>query len=421
MHTVTQLPSGLRVATTEMPQMESVSVGIWVGVGGRHEPARLSGISHFLEHLLFKGTYRRTAREISQAVEGVGGYLNAFTGEEATCYYAKAGHRHLATLLDVLTDMYQHPRLAAADVAKERHVIKEELMMYRDQPDHYVQELLTETLWPDHPLGRALTGTPATLDAMNRTALSDYRRSRYLAANTIVAIAGRCRHEELVEQVAQLLPLPGQGRRPGFEPARTTQQRPRVRVVEKKVEQTHLALGVRAYSRHDRRRYALKLLSVLLGENMSSRLFQVIREQHGLAYSIHSSTSFLADTGALVIAAGLETKRLEQALALIFRELRRFIREPPRAAELRRTKDYAIGQMRLSLENTSTRMIWLGEHLLGYGVVYEADEIERQIAGVTGEDIQAVAADLFRNHRLNTAIITPQPLPARVTDLLAFA
>lgn len=420
MPTVTQLPNGLRVATAEMPQMESVSVGIWIGVGGRCEPARLSGVSHFIEHLLFKGTRRRTARQISQAVEGIGGYLNAFTGEEATCYYAKAGHRHLATLLDVLADMYRHPKFARADIAKERHVIKEELLMYRDQPDHYVQELLTETLWPDQPLGRSLTGTPATLDALDRRALLDYKQRRYTARHTVVAVAGRCRHDDIVRRVEGLLGLTGHGCGAGFAPVRETQRRPQLRWLEKKVEQTHLALGIRAYSRHDEHRYALKLLSVLLGENMSSRLFQVIREKHGLAYSIHSETAFLADTGALVISAGLETKRFEQAVELILREVGKLAQQPPTVKELRQTKDYVIGQMRLGLENTNNRMIWLGEHLLAYGVVQSPDEIEMKIEAVTADNLQAVAAGLFRDHRLNAAVIAPRPQHERMASLLTF-
>ena len=208
----TTLPNGLRVATAEMPGMESVAVGLWVGIGGRYEAKRISGVSHFIEHLLFKGTRRRSAKQISQTVEGIGGYLNAFTGEEHTCYYAKASHRHFNTLLDVLADMYQHPRFATTDIAKERDVIKEELLMYRDQPDHYVHELLTETLWPDQPLGRPLTGSTASLDATDRAALCAYKAANYIAANTVVAVAGRCRHDDIAERVHLALGLDGKKR-----------------------------------------------------------------------------------------------------------------------------------------------------------------------------------------------------------------
>ena len=420
MYQTTTLPNGLRVATSEMPGMESVAVGLWVGVGGRYEAKRISGVSHFIEHLLFKGTRRRSAKQISQTVEGIGGYLNAFTGEEHTCYYAKASHRFFHTLLDVLADMYQHPRFAVADIAKERGVIKEELLMYHDQPDHHVHELLTETLWPDQPLGRPLTGTVESLDATDRAALCAYKDANYTAANTIVAVAGRCRHDDVVAQVSQALPLTAKRRPSRFTAAQEKQRAPRLHFLSKKVEQTHLALAVRAFSRNDERRYAAKLMSVILGENMSSRLFQVIREQHGLAYSIQSTGTCFSDTGAFIVSAGLDTKRLPRALRLILGELHKISRQAPKAAELRRAKDYAIGQMRLGLESTSNQMMWLGEHLMAYGFIRTPDEIEQKIEAVTTDDVQAIASELFRDARLNAAIITPDKNEAAVRELLAF-
>jgi predicted Zn-dependent peptidase len=420
-YTISKLPCGVRVATAEMPQMESVTIGLWVGIGGRYEPKRTSGISHFIEHLLFKGTKRRSAKQISQTVEGIGGYLNAFTGEETTCYYAKASHRYLDTLLDVLGDMYLHAKFAATDIDKERQVIKEELLMYRDQPDHYVHELLTEVLWPNQPLGRSLTGTPESLDAIVRPTLLDFKRGNYIAANTVVAVAGHCRHHDIVARVEHMLPLGRNGRTPHFEPAHDGQRAPRLRFLSKNVEQTHLAIGVRGYSRKDSRRFPMKLLSVLLGENMSSRLFQTIREQHGLAYSIQSSTSYFADTGAFVISAGLDTKRLPKALRLVLRELKRIAKRPPSTDELRRAKDYSIGQMRLGLESTSNQMMWMGEHLLAYGFIHTPEEIERKIEGVTSEQIQSVAGEMFRDNRLNVAVITPSKEEHAVEELLSFS
>jgi predicted Zn-dependent peptidase len=421
MYEVTQLSNGVRVATAAMPQMESVSVGMWVGIGGRYEPKRVSGISHFIEHLLFKGTRRRTAKQISQTVEGVGGYLNAFTSEETTCYYAKAAHNHLDKLLDVLGDMYLHPLFASAEIDKERQVIKEELLMYRDQPDHYVHELLTETVWPEHPLGRSLTGTPETLDAMTRASLLEFKQRKYVAANTILAVAGHCEHGDIVERAQQKLSLPRKGVAPGFVAARDGQRSMRLRFLSKNVEQTHLALAIRGYSRRDPRRFALKLLSVIAGENMSSRLFQTIREKHGLAYSIQSSTSFFADTGALVISAGLDTKRLPRALKLVMQELKKLSRRPPSVDELRRAKDYSIGQMRLGLESTSNQMMWVGEHLLAYGTIQTPREIERQVEAVTPEQVQAAAKELFRDNHLNGAVITPSKDERSVGDLMTFA
>ncbi len=421
MYQSTRLPNGVRVATAPMPSMESVALGVWIGVGGRYEQPRHSGVSHFLEHLLFKGTRRRSAKQISQTVEGIGGYLNAFTGEEHTCYYAKAGHRHLAILLDVLSDMYQNPKFAAGDIAKERAVIKEELLMYRDQPDHYVQELLTETLWPNQPLGRPLAGTPESLDRTDRDVLLGFKARKYVAANTIIAVAGRCEHDDVLARVARAFPLTKNGGAPRFARANDEQRQPRLHFLSKDVEQTHLAFGVRGFSRRDPRRYALKLLSVILGENMSSRLFQVIRERHGLAYSIQSSCSYFDDTGAFLVSAGLDTKRLPRAMRLILGELRKISRQPPTARELRRTKDYAIGQMRLGLESSSNQMMWVGEQLLAYGHIETPDEIEQRLEAVTAEQIQEVGAAIFHDHHLNAAIITPSKQEAVVRDLLTFA
>lgn len=421
MYQVTRLPNGLRVASATMPHMESVALGLWVGVGGRCESAAQNGISHFIEHLLFKGTRRRNAKQISQTVEGIGGYLNAFTGEEHTCYYAKASHRHFPVLLDVLCDMYRHPQCAAADIAKERTVIKEELLMYRDQPDHYVQELLTQTLWPAQPLGRPLAGSPATLDAMDRATLLRFKQRQYIAANTLVAVAGRLEHDAVLAGVTRHLPLPATGAAPGFAPAQERQRAAQLHYLHKQVEQTHLAIGVRGFSRQDPRRYTLKLLSVILGENMSSRLFQVIRERHGLAYSIQSSCSFFADTGAFLVSAGLDSKRLERAVALILGELRKLARQGPGTTEVRRSKDYAIGQMRLGLESTSNQMMWVGEQLLAYDRVETPDQIEQRLESVSAEQIQQVAATLFRDERLNAAVISPAQAETRLRALLTFA
>ena len=421
MYNITTLPGGLRVITAPMPYMESVSVGIWIGIGGRFESRSRAGISHFLEHLLFKGTHRRSAKQLSQTVEGVGGYLNAFTGEENTCYYAKASYRHLAVLLDVLADMYRHPKLAAADIAKERQVIKEELLMYRDQPDHYVQELLAETTWPGHPLGRSLTGTTESLDQIQRGTLVDFKNQHYVPVNTVVAVAGHCEHAEIVARVAGQFPSATPGRSARFQAVTAVQRTPQFRFLTKAVEQTHLAIAIRGYSRHDTRRYSLKLLSVILGENMSSRLFQTIREEHGLAYSIQSATSYFADTGAFLISAGLDTKRLPKALRLILKELGKLGRRPPPAEELRRAKDYAIGQMRLGMESTSNQMMWCGEHLLAYGCVQAPNEIEQKLEAITAAQIQEVAADLFRDSRLNAAVITPSQDEHPIRQLLTFS
>ena len=404
---VTRLGNGLRVATAHTPAMQSVSVGVWIAVGGRYEPARVCGVSHFIEHLLFKGTRRRTAKQISQEVEGIGGYLNAFTSEEYTCYFAKAGYDKLDVLLDVLLDMYREPRFDAAELEKERGVIKEEIEMYLDRPDQHVHEILNEMLWPSQPLGRPLTGSLKSMDAITRRDVLDYKRQHYIANNTIVAVGGPVEHEAVLAAVRPIVSRISAGRPRRFTPARPPVRGPALRLQTKDTEQSHLALGLHSFARTDARRYALKLLNVILGENMSSRLFQVVREQHGLAYSIHSATSYFADSGALVVEAGLDNAKLTKALRLVARELARAVARPPSPDELRRAKDYAVGQMRLSLESTSNQMMWAAEHLLGYGEIYEPEEIVRRVETVTVADVHAVARELFRTRRLRLAVIGP--------------
>jgi len=390
-----------------MPHMASVSLGLWVGVGGRYESAELNGVSHFIEHLLFKGTRQRSAKQISQAIEGIGGYLNAFTGEESTCFYSKARHDRFDELLEVLTDMFLNSKFDPVEIDKERGVIKEELAMYLDQPQHHVHELLNETLWPDQPLGRPLTGTEKTIDAMQRRHFLDYLRKNYVTGSTLVVAAGKLQHQKIVKVVARYASRFTPGKRPLFNPAESNQQAPRLRLFTKKTEQTQLALGIRTCSRHDERRFAFRLLNTILGENTSSRLFQEIRENRGLAYSIYSSLSFFDDTGDLVISAGLDTDNLPQTLKLILRELRRLSNVLPTAAELRCARDYVIGQMDLSLESTENQMMWLGEQILGYGKIVPPSEIKQRLSEVTATQIRAVARDFFRPERLNLALVSP--------------
>ena len=407
MYQIARLESGLTIATAEMPHMASVSLGLWVGVGGRYEPAPLNGVSHFIEHLLFKGTHERSAKEISRAVEGIGGYLNAFTSEESTCFYSKGRHDRLPELLEVLMDMFLHSTFDKREIEKERGVIKEELAMYLDQPQHHVHELLNEIMWPDHPLGRSLTGTYKTLDALDRAQLVNYQRENYVAATTLVIVAGKLSHEKVVKAVSRFGSHFCAGQRPQFLPVQEGQAGARVRLLTKKIAQTQLALGFRACSRHDERRYALRLLNTLLGENMSSRLFQVLREDHGLAYSIQSSLSLFDDVGTLTISAGLDTDKLPRALKLIKRELSRFTESAPTAKELRDARDYLIGQIDLSLESTENQMMWLGDQLIGYGKIIRPAQIKQRLTEVKAGQIRAAARDFLRPERMNLALVSP--------------
>jgi predicted Zn-dependent peptidase len=404
---LTRLPNGARIASVEMPYMRSVSIGVWAGVGGRHEVERQSGISHFLEHLLFKGTKRRNARRITESVEGLGGYLNAFTTEDHTCYYAKAAAQHLPQLCDVLSDMYLESVFAPQEIEREREVIREEILMYRDHPAQHAQELLTATMWPRHPLGRPLTGTVETINSFQRDELLAFRDQHYNGATTIATVAGPVYHERVVELLAPTLSRLPRGRAPRFQRASRVEGPARLNLHTQDTEQTHLAMGFHAFGRADERRFALKLLSVILGENMSSRLFQKLRERHGWCYNVQTSMVTLADTGAIHVYAGLDPANLEKAVRLILRELQTLCEKPPALAELKKARDYTIGQTLMGLESTSNQIMWMGESLIGYGEILDPSEIERRILAVTPADIQRCACYCLSRAKLGVAIVGP--------------
>lgn len=400
--------------------MASVSVGVWVGAGGRHEPEPLGGISHFIEHLLFKGTQRRTAAQISQAVEGIGGYLNAFTDEEHTCFYARAQASRLSDLVDVLLDMFLESRLDPAEIRRERAVILEEMAMYRDQPAELMHDLLNEAQFPGHPLGRAVIGTPETLAGMRRAHFVDYLASHYVTDSTVIAAAGNLQHDELVGLVRRRLRQFRPGVRPGCQPPADRKPKPTVKSVRKTVEQANLGLGFRTCSRHDPRRFALRLLNVILGENMSSRLFQVVREEHGLTYNINSSLSFWGDCGDLVISAGLDPSEVERTVKLVVAELVRLTRSAPAKGEFDRARDYVLGQMDLQLENTEHHMMSLGEQWLAYGQLADPAEARQRISAVRPAELVPVARAFLTPERLAVAVVTPQRQAYRLEPLLDF-
>jgi predicted Zn-dependent peptidase len=279
-------------------------------------------------------------------------------------------------------------------------------------------ELLNETLWPNHPLGRSLTGTIQTLDRMTRAELLDFQRSNYVSGGTLIAAAGKLKHEKILKAISSLAQRLPAGERPRFTPAHSDQNAPRLRLFTKPIQQTQVALGVRACSRHDERRFALRLLSTILGENMSSRLFQVLREDYGLAYSVCSSLSFYDDVGALVISAGLETDNLRRALKLITTELGRLRTTLVTPAELRRARDYLIGQIDLSLESTENQMMWLAEQMLGYGKTVPPQHIKRRLSAVTSAEIRAVARDFLRPEHMSLSLVSPLKSPRGLIQLL---
>ncbi|MCE9587527.1 MAG: insulinase family protein [Verrucomicrobia bacterium] len=419
---ITTLPNGLRVATQTMPASQTVAVGIWCGVGARHEPARIGGISHFLEHLLFKGTKTRSARRISEEVEGVGGDLNAYTAEERTCFYAAASADHLARVTEVLSDMYCNSRIDPKEVERERGVIVEEIEMIRDESAQHVQELLTAETWKGSSLSRPITGTKKSLSVISRQDLMSHLRGNYHAGRTIVTAAGAVDHEEFVKLVSSgfLKKLPGNltGTTHSSVSLPPRQAAPRLVIESRENQQTQIALSFRGVGSHDSKRYAVSLLHVILGGNMSSRLFQELRERRGLCYSIGSSLSTHSDCGAFEIALGLDGKNVVKALKLILSECARIAGKAPSIAELRRACDYSIGTSRMALERAATQNYRLGTSLLNYGKVVSPESVYDRLAKVTPAEIQAVAQKILQNRTLSLAMVGPGPAKEEILGLI---
>jgi len=396
-----------------MPSSQTVAVGIWCGVGARHEPARIGGISHFLEHLLFKGTKTRSARRISEEVEGVGGDLNAYTSEERTCFYAAASSDHLQRITGVLSDMYCNSLINPREVERERGVIVEEIEMIRDESAQHVQELLTAETWRGSSLSRPITGTKKSLSAISRKDLVNHLRGNYHAGRTIVTAAGAVDHEEFVKLVSSgfLKKLPGNPIGPSHSSvsAPPRQEAPRLVIESRENQQTQIALSFRGVGSHDPKRYAVSLLHVILGGNMSSRLFQELRERRGLCYSIGTSLSTHSDCGAFEIALGLDGKNVVKALKLILSECARIAGKAPSIAELRRACDYSIGTSRMALERAATQNYRLGTSLLNYGKVVSPESVYDRLAKVTPTDIQGVAQKILQNRTLCLAMVGQGP------------
>jgi len=401
-----QLKNGLTVVLAPMPQASSASIGIWVKVGGRYEPARLSGVSHFLEHLLFKGTATRTCQELKTAIEGVGGSLNGFTSEEFTCYLAKVLERHALTALEVLADMVLAPKLAPRDVEKERQVVLEEIRMYLDQPAQHVHDLFDELLWPRQPLGAPLVGTPETMRRLRREQVLRHQRTYYRPRHLVIAVAGAFDRDAILARIRRLFRADGGRPAPGFRAARA-RRTPGVRLDVKKTEQAHLCLGTHAFPRGHRDRYALDLLHVVLGANMSSRLFQEVREHRGLAYEIGTHIKRFHDTGAFVVHAGCDPAKIVQTVEVILRELRRATTSTIGPRELTRAKDYYTGQFLMALDDTMEHMLWVGEQVAAQGRTMTSEAVCDAVGRVTAGDVRRAARTVMRRRDLHLAAISP--------------
>ena len=403
----TVLSNGVRVVSHDMKDRDSAAIGIWVDAGGRQEELRFKGAAHFLEHIVFKGSEKYSCAEIKGNIEGVGGSLNAFTSEEITCYYAKIPVRHLPKTLDILADMTLRPKMASKEVEKERGVIIEEIKMYRDLPQYFVIELLDELMWPDHPLGVNLAGSTETVSRIDRAVLKNFHRRYYSARHVVVAACGAVSHRSLVKFAQTHLGRLDAYDVPPYLPALTILDHAEIKTFHKPIEQMHVAIGFPGLPDQHKDRYVLNMLHVILGGNMSSRLFHEVREKRGLAYSISTSVKYLHDTGLFLIRAGVDNRKLIEAVSIILKELKRIKHHGLAQAEFRRAKEYYRGQVILGLEDTLDHMFWMGEALVSRDELYSLSEVLARINRVTIDDIQRVAQAILQPHRLRLAVVGP--------------
>jgi len=391
---MTTLVNGVRVITEAMAHVRSVSVGIWVGSGSRRETPEQNGISHFIEHMLFKGTERRSAEDIARSVDSIGGNLDAFTAKELVCYNTKVLDEHLSLAFDVLSDLVLHPMFREEDIEKEKGVILEEIKMEADSPDYLVHEIFSSNFWQGHPLGKPILGTPQTVKRFDRKSVCDFYQAVYAPANVIVTAAGNLTHERmvgLVRQYFESLP-PGEAAPPDGVPA--THARISLRN-KKALEQVHLCLGVPSYPLPHQDRFACYVLNTLLGGGMSSRLFQNIRERQGLAYAVFSELNPYRDTGCLSIYAGTSINSTRKVVESITKEFRQLKEDRVTDEELRRAKDHLKGSLMLSLESTASRMSNLARQEMYFGRFFTLDELVESIESVKADDVQRVAQTFF--------------------------
>lgn len=407
MYQKTVLSNGLRIVSSNMPHTRSVCVGIFIGTGSRYERDEEAGISHFIEHLCFKGTQRRAnSKEISEAIEGVGGVLNGGTDKELTVYWCKVARSHFTLAVDVLADMLSHSRFDPDDIEKERQIITEEINMGLDSPQQRVNMLIDELIWPDQPLGRDVAGTKATVATFTRQNILDYLDQQYLANNVVVSIAGDITHEEVAGSLEEVFDCWQRGVTQAYNPAETEQYQPRLQVEQRDTEEAHLCLAIPGLALNHPDRFILDLLSIILGEGMSSRLFVEIREKRGLAYAINSFVDHFLDTGSLTVYAGIDPRQLSVTIQAILGELNRLKERIPEV-ELSKAKEMCKGRLLLRMEDTRSVTAWLGGQELLLGEILSVDQVVSIVDSIQADDLTRVAQSLLIGEKLNLAIVGP--------------
>lgn len=412
------LGNGLRIITCPMPHTRSVTVAFFIGAGSRYEPDERGGVFHFAEHMLFKGTERRpTARHISEAIEGVGGFMNGSTDRETTVYWAKVARPHFHHALDLLTDMLLHSRFAPEEIEKERRVILEELASSRDHPDEYAHILLDAALWPNHPMGRDVGGTAETVTSLTRQVLLETVAQHYVTSNTVCVVAGAIEGPEVVEAVESLVHGWPVGRPGSYIPVQDGQDGPRVCLERRTTQQAHMAMGLPGYSVGHPDRYALDLLSVVLGEGTSSRLFLELRERRGLVYDVVSTVAHYQDCGTLTISLGVEPSRGVDAVKVVVEQLFR-LREGVSPEELRTAKELVKGRLLLRMEDTRAVAFWAGAQEILQGNILTPEEVVQKVEAVTPEDIRRVAQHILQPQGFTLVVVGPYRSERRFASLL---
>jgi predicted Zn-dependent peptidase len=405
-HRITTLDCGVRVVSEPMPAVRSVALGFWIGAGSAHEREGQAGISHLLEHMLFRGSERYGSEEIDQIFDAMGAELNAGTDKEATSVYTRVLDRHLERAFDVIADMVWRPRMG--ELEAEREVVLEEIAMYEDDPQDRVFDVLGEAVFGEHPLGRPVIGRADVVGALTREQLRGFHTERYAPTDVVISAAGSVDHDALVEMARAACPqVPSAQPDSGDAQVGEPRFERRVRFLRKETEQYHLCLGGRGMAHDDKRRFALRVLDNVLGGGASSRLFQEVRERRGLAYSVFSFSNLYSATGEVGLYVGTRPENLAEALQVIAAELERFVREPADAQELERSRENAKGRLALSLESTAARMNRLGASVLNDLPILSVEEIIARIDAVTADELRELAGELFRGQELSVAAIGP--------------